>query len=158
MSPCPPKRGRQPRRRSVDGTGPPDAQLRSHPPSRRHHLPMNSRILKKHHSRHLSDAVGDISVDGFWRARLFEANYFLEFPIDYDHRSELPEPLRRWVVGKRLRYSVCRIPPQTSKSFSPSEYPGCEIFAFRSVQHGLYAESANNPDVVWPSRRRPPTS
>lgn len=117
---------------------------------------MNNRIRKKIYKRYLSSLVGDISVSSIWRQKLFNADYFAWYKLDYTSLINTPvfekEALRRY----NLIYQVAKIPPneetekiklQFGKAFGTGK---CEVvFLFRSSEyHNIYAYSWNNAEYI----------
>ena len=103
---------------------------------------MNRRIKKKLHKKYLNDILCDISLDKFWRRRLFESEVGETFLISRKTIDELPLYLQNIFKKNNLKYLV-RVLDDDSQKYGFDE--GLIIFEVSAADiRSLKAYSGNS--------------
>lgn len=105
---------------------------------------MNRRIKRKIYKRDMCIVVYGISIDGFWRKRLFSSENDCNHLLNKS-TANLPDEVKNIIVKYNLKINVC-------KSKNTPDESGV-IFKFTSVEFDdIISYSENNPEVIGKSK------
>jgi hypothetical protein len=105
---------------------------------------MKKRLRKKISKREMCVVIYGISIDGFWRKRLFDSPVCKKYPINIDNANILPEEVLNLLRRYRMSYNVWRAEKTPDNLY--------EIFEFQSEEFPTITDySLNNPNVIGKS-------
>lgn len=85
---------------------------------------------EREHAEYIDDVMIDFSQSGYWRIKLFQAQYGEKFLISHGYPGTIPEPLREAFRKHDLRYYVSKVADCPDKFLE-----GSVIFKFEAAEH-----------------------
>ncbi len=91
----------------------------------------------------IEDVALEVSNDSFWRRKLFQSNYEVEYMLTFQEPHLIPEYIRKDICENKLEFCIMKV------QSCPEDFdPGLIIFKFWSREYpNILRYSGNNENV-----------
>lgn len=99
--------------------------------------------MKEEYKYIISDVAMEISIDSYWRNKIFKLKEHEKLKIEYDD-DKIPSYVKKYILNNKLSFYV-EIVSECEEDYDK----GLVIFKFTAAEYSdIYAFSGNNPDII----------